>query len=446
MSVVEGFPDGDLPERAAFAGENTETPAFETLPEQEESEEVEADGGEQQFATEARGGKGKRAGRMAGRAVVVAMAAGALYYHQEVGLVTELGVSQIPRVSAEIGDNGESAYPAADEAFRQMEAQHGVGNGLAKTGEFGWYAGAWPNSVRLDSFYVRSLLPDDNQYQEKFLRGVDALKYYKSDGDGKFLPAYAPMLSDFYFRRYGIWDDDNAWIGQLEMQAYKLTGDKTYLKNAKQVYDLENQQWQKNDGDGIDWIAQGNPNLKPDTKIRVAVANAPVASLAVDLYQETGDERYLQRAEQIIAWLRGNLYDPKTGLYDDHISEQGRVNHIKWTYTQGAVVKALLKLHEVKPEQYPLEEIKTLADNSLDYFSHPSTSYYYSQFDSKMFKSFLALADKLDNPEFTARVQTALKSAIVLEPKHPKKLLDAAGNAELLAIVNLPKSDWPNLI
>jgi glycosyl hydrolase family 76/ricin-type beta-trefoil lectin protein len=103
------------------------------------------------------------------------------------------------------------------------------------------------------------------------------------------------------------WNDDIGWAGIAVLRGYQATGNPDWLK-------LVMDQWKKAYDRG--WTASGGGGIferMDPADYKCALSNDPMAMIAADLYQITGDRTYLTKAEEIYAWVRKTLVDTSTG-------------------------------------------------------------------------------------------------------------------------------------
>src|SRR5690606_28994642 len=72
-------------------------------------------------------------------------------------------------------------------------------------------------------------------------------------------------------------------------------------------------------------------------------ANGPLVILSLRLARATGEQRYVEVAEQAYSWLTEHLVDPVTGFVEDGINRHGDGQidtQWRFTYNQGLAVGA----------------------------------------------------------------------------------------------------------
>jgi predicted alpha-1,6-mannanase (GH76 family) len=154
-------------------------------------------------------------------------------------------------------------------------------------------------------------------------------------------------------------DDDLMWATIMCMRAYKITGDKKYLLQAKVTFDASYARtWSPDLGGGL-W------NAHRDGKN--TCLNAPAVIAAGMLYRSLHDASYLAKAKQLYGWLRKTLYVPATGAVYDHISPPSGaaggavIDRTTWTYNAGGFIGAANMLYGITADrQYYDDALRAL--------------------------------------------------------------------------------------
>jgi predicted alpha-1,6-mannanase (GH76 family) len=139
------------------------------------------------------------------------------------------------------------------------------------------------------------------------------------------------------------------WAVIACLRAYRITGDASYLSQARQTFDQTYaRSWSSALGGGL-WNTTGR--LGKNTCV-----NSPAVIAGCMLYQSLHDASYLAKARALYRWIRANLYDPATGAVYDHVSPgpgRGRVvvSRTAFTYNQGGFIGAADLLHQVTSDR-----------------------------------------------------------------------------------------------
>jgi predicted alpha-1,6-mannanase (GH76 family) len=154
-------------------------------------------------------------------------------------------------------------------------------------------------------------------------------------------------------------NDDLMWAAVMCLRAYGMTGDRTYLVRAKAAFDATYaRSYSPALGGGL-WNSFRHRSKNTCVTLPASVA----ASM---LYQSLHDASYRSKATQLYAWVRRNLYDPKTGAVWDHVTPQPgggmTVDRTTWTYNQGIFIGAADLLYQVTASRsYYQDALRTLA-------------------------------------------------------------------------------------
>jgi hypothetical protein len=215
------------------------------------------------------------------------------------------------------------------------------------------YSYLWPLSQTLAASNTMAGLPDaDPQYLFDVLSVTGAIEqYFDEDREP---PAFSSYIPPPYGHENDRFYDDNAWIGLELMRAYQVTGYELALERANQVFEYLVSGWDTDEDHprpgGIFWVeSQRNRD-------RNTVSTAPAAQLGLLLAEQERDpdrRHALQTwAKRMYDWVDVNLRSPE-GLYWDHVTEDGSIDESIYTYNQGAMLGAtLLMYRETGDERY----------------------------------------------------------------------------------------------
>jgi Glycosyl hydrolase family 76 len=363
-----------------------------------------------------------------------------MFGHDQAALSVELLASNAAPAISKVDPlgRGDSTQPCAD-----LVTTFGVGNHLFKNRRFGFYASIWPSYQALNALYVTALLPSRSACRRDFEQALSAIDTnYWDDAGPPVGGAFDQGPSAFHFTSDLPRVDDSLWMGLAIMQQYSMTRDPALLVRAEAVFTLAVRNWAK-DGGGVYWEATG-----ADDHARTVVSNAPAAILGVELFRQTSDARYLDWSEKIVAWLRENLKDPATGLYNDSIDNRGgqnRVGTAKYTYAEGMMVDAVTALSAVDPTKFPLGDAVSLSESSMAYFD-AHHSYGQPGFDVIWAESVMRLAGLYGHATFTAEARDAVERAAAAGPGSRGDLLTSASEMALRELAELDPSKLAELL
>ncbi len=154
--------------------------------------------------------------------------------------------------------------------------------------------------------------------------------------------------------------DDNEWVGLALADAYNITKNTTFLNGAEKIFDFIKNGYDDKLGGGIYWMEGGNS--------KNTCSNGPAIVLSLKLYQITHKATYLEFAQKVYKWLNATLLSPQ-GVYWDHIDLNGHIGKDTFTYNTGIMIQANVLFYEITNDSTYLQEAKTLAQTSLNYFA-----------------------------------------------------------------------------
>jgi len=264
----------------------------------------------------------------------------------------------------------------------------------------------WPYSGMISAVNALAAAPGGERYHADLVRVLDGLEQY---WDGRA----DPPGYDSYVREFGggqKYYDDNEWLGLDFVDAYRTLGDPVYLEKAKATFTFAISGWSDELGGGIYW-RENDPTTKN------TCSNGPAAVLAMKLYQETGEQQYLDWAVRILEWLKP-LKAP-SGVYWDSISDKRTIDFRTFTYNTGTIIHANALLYQETGEQKYLDEARALAEASVAHFMredpqsgqafYPDTPW----FNAVLLRGYVALyhADPQHDPKYIETMRANLDHA-----------------------------------
>ncbi|HEX2915381.1 MAG TPA: glycoside hydrolase family 76 protein [Chloroflexia bacterium] len=297
----------------------------------------------------------------------------------------------------------EQTYQAINKIFYRDNLKLYVERTEPKEGDKD-YSTLWPFSGMLSALNAMATMPDNGaNYKTELRRVLNELEqYWDSHG--------APPAYDSYVVKFGggpKFYDDNEWLGLDFVEAYHTLGDSQYLKKAEAMFDFAISGWSDDFGGGIYW-RENDPSTKN------TCSNGPAAVLALKLYQETHEARYLDWAKKILNWTR-QLKAP-SGVYWDHVMLGGELDKRTFTYNTGTILHSNALLYQITGDKTYLSEAQALAQASLAYFTtqdtrsglafYPDTPW----FNAVLLKGYLALyqADPAHDPRYIQSMKSNL--------------------------------------
>ncbi len=180
-------------------------------------------------------------------------------------------------------------------------------------------------------------------------------------------PAYLKLINEIYeggYKRYAGYDWDNKivwfiyddimwWVISLT-RAYEITGNQAYLDKAVSGFTrVWNGSYDPEKG-GMFW------DFKHSGKN--ACINYPTVIAAMNLYKITKKTSYLDKAKEIYAWSKLNLFNPANGRVADHKVGDNKPGYEDYTYNQGTCIGAAVLLYKTTGSRNYLEDAKLAAD------------------------------------------------------------------------------------
>ena len=107
---------------------------------------------------------------------------------------------------------------------------------------------------------------------------------------------------------------------------------------------------------------QRNPPASKKGGGKMACINYPTVIAAMALYEATGKESYLARAKEIYAWASDNLFNRSTGAVADSKHGKGEPHWKTHVYNQATCIGAAVALYQQSGEQRYLDEAILAAD------------------------------------------------------------------------------------
>ncbi|MFN8555569.1 MAG: glycoside hydrolase family 76 protein, partial [Candidatus Obscuribacterales bacterium] len=188
--------------------------------------------------------------------------------------------------------------------------------------------------------------------------------------------------------------DDNAWIGIAMVDAYKQNPkNPEYLDRAKKLFDY------------VSSAAEGTENLphpgglfwQQGEDVRTAVSTAGGTQLALELYQQTHDEKYLDFAKKQYNWMNDTLKN-KDGLFLDGINANGsNDNHeTLFSYNQGLMLGNATMLYQITGDKNYLDQANQIAKGTIDWRFNEQEPF----FNAVYFKNLMLLDSVQPNNEY----------------------------------------------
>lgn len=197
-------------------------------------------------------------------------------------------------------------------------------------------------------------------------------KYYKGIIDQQVLPGLEeyldtsrePVAYASYIHTAPQSDrfyDDNIWIGIDFTDLYAETQEKQYLQKAELIWHFIESGTDSILGGGIYWCEQKKTSKN-------TCSNAPASVFALKLYEATRDSNYLQKGERLYQWTQTHLQDSTDYLYFDNIGLDGKISYAKFAYNSGQMMQSAALLYRLTGENRYLIDAQNLANACHNYF------------------------------------------------------------------------------
>ncbi|MES2463891.1 MAG: glycoside hydrolase family 76 protein [Armatimonadota bacterium] len=158
--------------------------------------------------------------------------------------------------------------------------------------------------------------------------------------------------------------DDNEWLVLGFAEAYEITRDPMFLKDAQNTQKFVLSGWDSKLGGGIYW--------KVDHRSKNTCSNGPAAASALRLVQVAKQADQLEWATKIRDWTNSRLLDAD-GLYWDNVNLDGKIEKTKWSYNTALMIYTNVLFGQLQKDKKSLTEARRLADAGLAAWTDPAT-------------------------------------------------------------------------
>ncbi len=150
--------------------------------------------------------------------------------------------------------------------------------------------------------------------------------------------------------------DDEGWWALTWIDAYDLTGNSTYLSQARQIFTDMTRGWDSTCSGGIWWSKA--------RRYKNAIANELFLQVAAALHIRTpGDTAFAAWAAREWAWFRGTGMLTASHLVVDGLADCKPVlSSPTWTYNQGVLIGGLVSLAQITGQSSLLATAEQTAD------------------------------------------------------------------------------------
>ena len=170
------------------------------------------------------------------------------------------------------------------------------------------------------------------------------------------LPGYSPYPGDRAASTL-TWFDDNGWWGLAFVNAYRATGTRRWLSDAKRALAyIAARGWDPGSG-GIWW--------NTDHPYKAGEALASGTLLAALLYEQTRSTSYLRMARRFLAWANTGGFSAADGLYAG-----SNLNPTPIDYIEGPLIYAQALLCRLTGQAGDCERAERLTATALNRFGY----------------------------------------------------------------------------
>lgn len=195
--------------------------------------------------------------------------------------------------------------------------------------------------------------------------------------------------------------DDNAWIALALLEIHEITGEKSHLDQAREVFKFIASGEDDKLGGGLYWRER-------ERRSKNTCTNAPSIVTALRLHQITGEKAYLDAGKRWYEWTRAHLQDTD-GLYWDNLHLDGTLDRRKFSYNSALMIRANVLLHEILKDGTYLDEARRMAKAGIAQWIRDDGGVMDSgRFAHLLMESFLALHQADRNPEWLKVVTNSL--------------------------------------
>lgn len=211
-------------------------------------------------------------------------------------------------------------------------------------------------------------------------------------------PGYASYLPAPLGTGGDVYYDDNAVVALTQLDQYEETGDTRYLRRAERVVPVVSRAW---DVDTSKACPGGMDWYdSPNNTIRATNVTALSAQLAARLYEHTRDRAHLAKAEQWYGWVYSCMRKAP-GLYVNDRGDDGTTNETLWTYNSGSMIGTATALYRGTGDAGYLKKAVDDARGSLAFWTEGSRLHDQpAVFNAFYFKDLLDLDEVRRDPAY----------------------------------------------
>lgn len=207
------------------------------------------------------------------------------------------------------------------------------------TSKYDW--SYWPQAHAMDVIIDAYLRTGDIRWRDYFAPWYEGIKQ-KSGGS---------YTNDFV--------DDMEWICLTMLRLYEATSEQQYMDTAQMLWDNIRKNWNNNGKGGVAW-KQSQPYSKN------ACSNGPAGIIACRMYRLKGKKDDLEMAKKIYEWESTYLVNINTGaVYDNLDAKTGKVTEWIFTYNEGTYMGMAHELYQQTGDEFYLDMAIKAADYTI---------------------------------------------------------------------------------
>ncbi|WP_291056463.1 glycoside hydrolase family 76 protein [Herbiconiux sp.] len=163
---------------------------------------------------------------------------------------------------------------------------------------------------------------------------------FERSGDGRRLDQARAVYARIVKRNHGLFNDyfdDMGWLCLAALRLAEATGERAHLADAEALWEhIASRGWNTAHGPSVSWRVQ-QPSYKN------APSNGAFALASLRLHSRTGEQRFLDRGEAALDWMRTRLVDDRSLVLDGIGRTGGDEIDRDWifSYNQGLLIGAL---------------------------------------------------------------------------------------------------------
>ena len=226
-----------------------------------------------------------------------------------------------------------------------------------------WETTNWWNAANITTALIRySAVTGSEEYLPIIDQVFERNKDYVIPGKiGRPDVQKKDFLNEFY--------DDEGWWALAWIDAYRLTGQKKYLKMAQTIF--------KDMTTGYDKVCNGGIYWKKPKQYKNAIANNLFILTALRLHQEApttkiAGKRPMQWGHLMWKWFRDSgMINREIWLIEDGLKDCQPNRNQNWTYNQGVAIAVMCELYRILKDKDALQMAEEIAHSAMSRMTTP---------------------------------------------------------------------------